>query len=155
MTVGVAGDSPLLAGLPELAFLVQVDLDPSGHRTSADVALRADAGRVMAQLTGYREDDGWLLQVRAFEQAAWEGLPEAHQVLRAVLSEETAVVVAEVAAEVLPRATELGRHLTVPHGAGAGAVLGAGLAWPTHPVVLLSGDPAETHVFPPVKPSRL
>lgn len=155
LTVGVAGDSPLLDGLSEHAFLVQVDLDPAGHRSTADVALRADAGRVMAQLTAYREDDGWLLQARAFEQAAWEGLSEDHQAIRAALSEGAEVVVAEVAADALPGAATLGRHLTVPPGSGIGAALGAGLAWPTHPVVLLSGDPAETHVFPPVKPSRL
>ncbi|MDG1482963.1 MAG: hypothetical protein P8R54_25455 [Myxococcota bacterium] len=155
LTVGVAGDSPLLTGLPALAFLVQVDLDPSGHHPSADVALRADAGRVMAQLTEYREDDGWLLQVRAFEQAAWEGLSADHQAIRTALSEGAEVVIAEVAADALPSASEPGRHLTVPHGAGAGAALGAGLAWPTHSVTLLSGEPAETHVFPPVKSSRL
>ncbi|MFT5680799.1 MAG: thiamine pyrophosphate-dependent acetolactate synthase large subunit-like protein [Myxococcota bacterium] len=154
LTVGVPGTAPLLTDVPPLAFLVQIDLDPAGHSPSADVAIRADAGRVMAQLTGYREDDGWLLQVRAFEQAGWEALSPAEQAMRDALA-EAPVVVAETAHSTLPPSEAQGRHLLAQPGVGAGVVIGAGRAWPAHPVALISGDPVVVRVFPPVKEGGL
>jgi thiamine pyrophosphate-dependent acetolactate synthase large subunit-like protein len=151
LTVGISAADPVLGTLPAHAFLVQIDLDPDGHSPAADVAIRADAGRVMAKLEEYREDDGWLLQVRAFEQAAWEALPPGLQAIRESLSAMPEhVVVCESGHDALPPSTAPGRQLHAVPGSGAPVARGAGQSWPGLPVVLLSGDPPVIQRIPPV-----
>ncbi|MEL6349475.1 MAG: hypothetical protein AAFV53_40605 [Myxococcota bacterium] len=62
--------------LAEDAYVIQVDRDPEviGLPHSVDQGFHADVGVVMGQLAeaGQRRDDGWLMQLRALEDAARE-----------------------------------------------------------------------------------
>ena len=138
--------------MPERAFLAQVDLDQEAFHPAADVCIRADAGRVMAQLQEHREDDGWLMQVRAFEQAELDGLsPEQGSLLEQL----SGVVVCDAAISMLPLAQAMGQLLVGPPGSGPGLACGAAWAHPGTSVSLITGTPPRLKRLSPVSTSDL
>ena len=147
------------------AFVVQVDLDPDviGHNRGADVGLHADTGLVMQQLAdaGKRTDDGWVAQVRAFEQAKYDKmLPEMHSDASPV----NPLRFSKELADALPRDTTIvcdggdivgtAAKLVDVHapghwmdpgplgtlGVGPGFAMAAKLARPDSPVCIIFGD---------------
>ena len=152
LTFGIPAQDPLLTLVSALAFVIQVDLDPDAFSPTADVSIRADAGRVMDQLTEHREDDGWLMQVRAFEQAEADGLGTVH---RSVLQSLSGVVVCDADVPMLPLPAAIGQQLVGPPGSGPGLARGAAWAHPDASICLVTGSPPRIQRFPPVRDGGL